>query len=441
MADSTGTSSPKTGTLSQDFMPPQGGGSAKYTVSTDPKTYQTQVFTTVDPDTGKQGTANLPVYFYVDDKGFAKAYTTPEGAVQRYLKDINANGTRSAISKQLYNNKYINQKQYTSNNSAAFISGLTRYVMDFGVDQATNMSAGQQNDFIPFSQWTKSAAGQSGSIGTTGSVSDYTVNAQLTSAAQASFQIDSYFFDAIGRKATKEEKAEYLKEINTAEKQAAIRVQTQSTTVTGPDSTATSRSTMNTGAGGLTQQDLDHIQAGLLAPVIEKMSTAEILKTNGSVAKLIINLQNYAADYSLPAYSADVAKRDIVSKIRAGNITPTAAEDPEKLAIRTMAKAYYPNLSNQIDQGVKVSSIAGSLASHMEKTLELTPGSINLNDKYITKALQNKDVNGKPQDGVMNIHDFEKQLRADPRWAKTTGAKEEASSYVNTILSSFGLVK
>ena len=41
----------------------------------------------------------------------------------------------------------------------------------------------------------------------------------------------------------------------------------------------------------------------------------------------------------------------------------------------------------------------------------------------------------------MNLNDFQLALRKDPRWANTKNAKEEASGYVNTILSSFGLVR
>jgi hypothetical protein len=73
----------------------------------------------------------------------------------------------------------------------------------------------------------------------------------------------------------------------------------------------------------------------------------------------------------------------------------------------------------------------------MGQTLELADNSIDITkDTHIQNALKN---NG--QEGSMNLNDFQLSLRKDARWAKTKNAKEEASSYVNSILSSFGLVR
>ena len=419
------------------------GANPVYKVSIDPTTGKSILVGSgaVDPATGQPSSQTTPYYIYADKNGNFTFYNNPDDAIAPYLKDIAASGNQSKISKQLYDNQYITQKQFTSNNKSAFVQGLAKYIMDFGVDQATNMAIpGGQTKIVPFLNWVSSSAGQAGSTGKSGNVTDSTTTAQLTSKAVADFQFDGYMFDALGRKATASEKKQYLTELNAAEQGAAAKRQSQSTTVTGPDSQATTTKDTVTGGTQLTQADYDRIMAGIITPIISQMSTDDLLKTNGSVAKSIVNLQAYAADYGLPNYTADVAKKDILGKMKTGGITSTTAESPEQLAIRTMAKAYYPNLANQIDQGVKVSTLANSYASHIEKTLELPSGSVNLNDQYITKALQNKDATGKVQDGVMNINDFEKQLRADPRWSKTQGAKEEASSYVNSILQSFGLV-
>lgn len=412
------------------------GDNAQYQVSLDPTTGKEVLVTTP----ASSSTAAIQTYIYTDPNGNWRAESADQ-VVKSYMADIAATGSRKTISKQLYENGYITQKQYTSDNAAGFLQGLTKYVMDYSVDQATALSSGQQTNFVPFLKWVGSSAGQAGSIGRRGNVTDSTTTAQLTSKAVADFQFDGYMFDALGRKATASEKKQYLSELNAAEMGAAAKRQSQSNTVTGPDSQSTTSKDVVTGGSQLTQADYDRIMAGIITPIISQMSTDDLLKTNGSVAKSITNLQAYAADYGLPNYTADVAKKDILGKMKTGGITSSTAESPEQLAIRTMAKAYYPNLANQIDQGVKVSTLANSYASHIEKTLELPSGSVNLNDQYITKALQNKDATGKVQDGVMNINDFEKQLRADPRWSQTQNAKEEASSYVNSILSSFGLVK
>jgi hypothetical protein len=76
----------------------------------------------------------------------------------------------------------------------------------------------------------------------------------------------------------------------------------------------------------------------------------------------------------------------------------------------------------------------------MQKTLEVPWTSVKADDPFVVKALQNKDANGKSQDGVMSLNDFNIMLRNDPRWATTQNAKEEASDYANTILKQFGFM-
>ena len=378
---------------------------------------------------------------------------------------------------QLFNKGYLTKKEYTTGSPSSFIEGLVKNIRDYSVDQVIKMSNNEQTDFVPFFTWSKSTAGKSANTGQSGNTSQSTTNKnkssqistnvdlKLTDSQQAALDINAFFFDAIGRKATKEEQAAYHKELNDAERRSVSRTVAQANTlsesnsnqnaivsdtangtagtnvVSGTDKSNTSRSSTTIGGNGLGQQDYNRIQSMILAPVLDKMTTAQILATNGNIAKSIVNLQGYAADYAIPSYTADVAKKDIVNKIKAGNITSAQAEEPEQLAIRTMAKAYYPNLSKQIDLGVKVSSLAHTMAAHVERTLGLEANSVDNNNPYVIKALQNKNADGAPQDGIMNIHDFEKELRADPRWASTDAAKEEASSYVNSILSSFGLVK
>jgi hypothetical protein len=56
-------------------------------------------------------------------------------------------------------------------------------------------------------------------------------------------------------------------------------------------------------------------------------------------------------------------------------------------------------------------------------------------DPTIQTALKN---NGNK--GAMNLTDFDRMLRNDPRWSKTQNAREEAAGYAQSILKSFGLI-
>jgi hypothetical protein len=75
----------------------------------------------------------------------------------------------------------------------------------------------------------------------------------------------------------------------------------------------------------------------------------------------------------------------------------------------------------------------------MSDTLELPRQSIGVFDKSIQKALTNEG-----KQGVMTYGNFELLLRNSPEtssvWANTKKAKEEAASYANSILQSFGLM-
>ena len=422
------------------------GAGAEYKVSLDPTTQKEVVVSTgtaKDSLGNPTSTAAVPTYFYTDSQGNFRAYVgDPDGATKAYMSDIAANGSRSTISKRLYDNGYITQKQYTSNNQSAFLSGLAKYIMDFSVDQAINMSSGQQQGFTPFFKWVNSDAGQAGAIGRKGDVTDATTTANLTQPVTAGNELDSFMFEQLGRKATDAEKTAYTKSLNAEETKASTTRTTQSTTITGPDSQATT-SQDKTLSGGLTQSDHDRIMNGVLLPAVNAMSTDDLLKTNGAIAQTIGKLLVTAGDYALTNYTADVARKDILSRIANGTVTAssTTAIDAETTAIKELAKAQYGNLSKQIDSGVKVSTIANGYAAQMEKTLGLDANSVTATDPLIQKALKNQKLDGTSTgDGLLSTNDFEIMLRNDPRWAKTSGAKEEASSYANQILSSFGLV-
>jgi hypothetical protein len=132
-----------------------------------------------------------------------------------------------------------------------------------------------------------------------------------------------------------------------------------------------------------------------------------------------------------------MAKKNVLSNYQSGGTLTSGSLEAEELGIKSIAKTIYPNLSKLIDSGVKVSSLADQYAYYMGQTLELADNSIDITkDNYIQNALKNGG-----QEGSMNLNDFQLSLRKDARWAKTKNAREEASSYVNSILSSFGLVR
>jgi len=308
---------------------------------------------------------------------------------------------------------YKNLKIKKGANPTDVGNALNKRIVDFGVDAATQLKSNPSlTTFTPLNKW----AGGAGSSATT-------VDRSLSTKTQASQELDDFFVQQLGRKATLEEKKDFYNRLRKEESTSGV------TTTTGE--------TTRTSVGrGLTSIDRQRIMGDVLRPAADLMTGDELLKSGGLLGTYISKLQATARNYGL-AYSPDMAKKNVLNNYQSGGTLTTGSLDAEELAIKTMAKTMYPNLGKLIDSGVKVSSLADQYAYYMGQTLELPDNSIDITkDNYIQQALKN---NG--QEGSMNLNDFQLSLRKDARWAKTKNAREEASGYVNSILSSFGLVR
>lgn len=106
--------------------------------------------------------------------------------------------------------------------------------------------------------------------------------------------------------------------------------------------------------------------------------------------------------------------------------------------IRVQAKSMFPAYEQQIDAGATVRDIATPYMSLMAEELEIPDQSIDVMDPRIKKALNGLDANGKP--GGVSLHEFQSQLRNDPRWAKTDKAQDSATNVGLKVLKDMGLV-
>lgn len=116
----------------------------------------------------------------------------------------------------------------------------------------------------------------------------------------------------------------------------------------------------------------------------------------------------------------------------------TSSEQAYMSQIRKQAKALFPQWNKQIDAGQSVSDLANPYLSSMSQILELSPGSINLFDPTVKKALQFKD----PTTGanaVKPLWQFENDLRSDPRWKQTKNAQDSLMQVGHQVLADFGL--
>jgi hypothetical protein len=483
--------------VDQQALKDFGGDKPGYVVQINPVDNKPYLVTTGnDP---KNATKALPAYIYVDSKGNYTPSTSLNAVVNLYLKDLTASHGLEAMRTVLFNNGLLTKKEFDSKNYAAFLENFGKYVNDFSVNQASKIATGASTSLIPFVAWSRSAEGGAGGVSgtskttskstaadtstitTKSTATDNITDTTLSSSIQANNELDAYYQEQLGRNATALEQAAYQNQLNaqeaasttnrqsfeqssgtegsttssatTATSSGTQTVSGSSTTTTGTGSSATSSTgtrtsltgrtgTTTTTGGPLTQADHNRIMGQVLATSLKGLSGEDLMKTNGAIAQGISDLIAYAGDYAIPNYTADIAKGHITDKLASGaGATPALTTlDAEKGVIRSMAKAFYPNLSKLIDEGVKVSSIGSIYASKAQQVLELPASSFDItNDPYISKALLNKDATGKQQDGTQNLNDFTIALRNDPRWAKTQNAREEAAGYANSILQSFGL--
>jgi hypothetical protein len=377
------------------------------TLSVNPTTNKTELVILGDgsAERGAKGAIN-PAYVYVSPDGVDfQVFTDLDKILNLYYADFRKDPTyKDAVYKNLKIKKGANPTEVGN--------ALNKRIVDFGVDVATKIKENPTfSTFTPLSKW----AGGAGSSTTT-------VSRALSTRTQASQELDDFFTQQLGRKATLEEKKDFY---NRVRKEESVGV---STTTGETGSTSVGR--------GLTAVDRQRIMGDVLRPAAELMTGDDLVKSGGLLGTYISKLQATARNYGL-AYSPDMAKKNILSNYQSGGTLTTGALDAEELTIKTMAKTIYPNLGKLIDSGVKVSSLADQYAYYMGQTLELPDNSIDITkDTHIQNALKNGG-----QEGSMNLNDFQLSLRKDARWAKTKNAKEEASGYVNSILSSFGLVR
>ena len=106
--------------------------------------------------------------------------------------------------------------------------------------------------------------------------------------------------------------------------------------------------------------------------------------------------------------------------------------------IRENAASQWPVFADKIRAGVDARSLASPYISAMAQEFEINPNDINLSDPYIRSAFGGFSADGQPQ--AMNLWEFQKKLRQDPRWMNTAKAQNEVTSVTGRVMQMFGLM-
>lgn len=367
---------------------------------------------------GKIDNKEGEVFLYIDDAGDYKAYLGADAIRNVYIKNAIATGKLEILRERLYKAGYMNEQQFKTKDATALNGAIVRSARNASVEYVSNYLDTGIESSTSYNSWL-------GMRASAGAASDINAGASISSRTQTDQDIDEFFMDYLGRKATPEEKLDYYTKVNKEEKAAVKRSK-----VSGGKQTTTGEY--------LEETDYYRIRANVLKPAVRGTSLEEITKGNGKIAQDVAELKAFAADYGIKLDSQQALNKVTGGLVPGGSLT-TGKLDAEKKSIIEMSKAFYGKLSPLIDQGVKISDISSQFAYYKGKMLELPDTAVSVFDEDIQAALKNEG-----KDGVMTIADYQKMLRTNPKtksqWLKTQGAKEEAAGYANSILKSFGLM-
>lgn len=143
-----------------------------------------------------------------------------------------------------------------------------------------------------------------------------------------------------------------------------------------------------------------------------------------------ISTQNIAKAF----FNTNPADSDI-EKVLTGQMLTADYERQQ----REFAKTRYGHLSNLLDQGMTLESIASAYKTTAARLLELNPNAIDMSTGAFEQAVTFGEE-GKKR--LMTNSEWEKLLRTDPQygWEKTNNAKDEARALSASIAQAFGRI-
>lgn len=110
---------------------------------------------------------------------------------------------------------------------------------------------------------------------------------------------------------------------------------------------------------------------------------------------------------------------------------------------RTQAASLAPGLAGELKSGQDLYDLASPYIQSMASTLEIPSTNIDLFDPTIRNALNSQTAGTDGKAGTpatMGLGQFETSLKQDPRWMKTSNARDLFTQNAHQILSQFGFV-
>jgi hypothetical protein len=153
-------------------------------------------------------------------------------------------------------------------------------------------------------------------------------------------------------------------------------------------------------------------------------------KFGGEYSAALDSLRASSSKYGVQLTDEQIKQAAITAISNPGGVVA------EQNKIKAIASRLYPALTDSIvKDGLTVQDILQPYINRKAQVLEIPANQISLNNAE-GQQLASKVIT---EQGLLPIYNYEKELRADPRWRFTKNANDEAATWVNTILKDFGI--
>ena len=331
---------------------------------------------------------------------------------KKILQDANARpGGMQALFDRLYKAGLIKKQTYDTKaiETSDFTSGLMYALREYSKKTTRDYEISGIKTPISFDDYLDKQFTPAGP--------DVKYSSVTTTRDTAASDLDRFFMDYLGVGATKEQHDEYYKQLRALEKKAI-------------KTTTTTETSQNVAGEFIDDLDRAELMRKVAGKALDGSDIDTILKGGAGAAQDVNSIISQAKNYGVKLSNKD-ALGYVANELRLGQ------KDLKKVnaKILAVAKSTYGNLSDVLSDEVSLKDLSSNYIYNMAEVLELNPKDIDALDPTVQTALKN---NGNK--GTMNLTDFDRMLRNDPRWARTKNAREEASRYAYEVLKDFGLM-
>ena len=331
---------------------------------------------------------------------------------KQILQDANTKpGGTQALFDRLYKAGLIKKQTYDTKaiETSDFTAGLMYALREYSKKTARDYQVSGIKTPISFDDYMDKQFTPAGP--------DVKYSSVTTTRDTAASDLDRFFMGYLGIGASKQQHDEYYKQLRALEKKAS-------------KVTTTTENSQNVAGEFIDDLDRAELMRKVAGKALDGSDIDAVLKGGAGAAQDVNSVISKARQYGVKLSNQD-ALSYVANELRLGQ------KDLNKVnaKILSIAKSTYGNLSDSLSDEVTLKDLSANYIYNMAEVLELNPKDIDALDPTVQTALKN---NGNK--GTMNLTDFDRMLRNDPRWARTKNAREEASKYAYEVLKDFGLM-